>query len=566
MKRVLALVLSLLMAVCVVAGCSKNSATTDTESGKDTASAADSKPESTEPVTLTVITPDKDSQYSLKDSDNYKKIQKILLEKFNVDWQCEFAVSKNYEEMVTTRLSSSDLPDAANIGFDMSKVIQLYQSGVIVKLNELIEKNAPDITSLYQQKPLVKVANADSDGNILRIPGAFVENPQHRFSVLEIRNDWLKMIGKTYEDIKTPDDFYTALKAFQEKDVNGNGQKDEVLNCWNAAQLGSVVGTAFGAVNITGAANAWYTDDSGKVYNTLVTDNAKAFLTFAHKLYAEGLLNNNYESQTGDEYNQLQYNNQVAANIDAWWGATVYNDAMEQKDYKDADMIQLARPLSENDKPMTYLADMSGYSGFMITKSCKDPDKLMQVLNYGYTVEGSQINYYGEAAPGGDYYETVKDLPDGINLPEYYMAYTEKGRKAYEEDSLLWDKMGWNSQIIPQCLLGNMDVIAYNDTVEGKEAKLSYTYDFNYSGLKEATETSAVPAIHFATATSEQIEKLTAYADLFTYMDEQFSKFVSGAESLDNWDAFVQKCSDMDLAGATAIFQTRYEAYQQIVK
>lgn len=564
MKRFLSLAVAALLAAVMVTGCAK----TNTSSTGGSTASGDGASTSAEPVTVTILTVEGGTaKYASKDSANLKAIQKILLEKFNVNWEPEFAVSKDYETTVTTRMASSDLPDIVNIQFASDKLLQLYANGTIIKLNELVEKNAPDITKLYELRPLVKVGNSDSEGNILRIPSQYVENPQHRITVMNMRNDWLKAIGKTYEDIKTPDDYYNALKEFQAKDVNGNGQKDEVANCWGVTGLAQGFGSAFGAINLQAAQYSWYTDDNDKVYNTMLTDGAKAFVTWANKLYTEGLLNQNFLNQTSDEWNALMTNNSVAGTVDAWWGSVLYNSDLVSKGYTEAEFVPFGRPLAvEGSEPTCYVKDLIGYDGYMITKSCKNPDAAMQCINWGYTTEGSQMNYFGEVAPGGDYYQTVKEVPDGITLPDYYMEYTEKGTQAMKDEPELWQKMGWNQTWMTKCLLGNADCVAYEFEGSFPTANLAHDRQFNLDGLKAATETYGVAAVNFATPTTEESAEYSNYGDMWTYMDEMLGKFVTGAESIDNWDSFVAQCKTMGIDKVTELKQADYEAYKKQIQ
>lgn len=560
MKRLITFGLIIGMLFTVVAGCS----------GKDNENAADnSNPgssNSSQPVKITFMTLESDTQWGVKDTPNFKKIQEVLLEKFNVNYELEPILSKEYATTITTRFASGEkLPDMINHRFGSEKLLEVYQNKLILKLNDLVDKNAPDVKKLFEMRPNLIVANGDRDGNILRIPAQYIENPQHKITVMHIRNDWVQEIGM--KSIQTTDDLYKALKAFQEKDINKSGKPDEVLTGIGASGFNITLGSAFGVKNMTTAIDSWYFDSANKVYNTFTTPEAKEYVKYMNKLYSEKLLDQNYVNQTGEQYNEKLYNNKIAAKPGAWWDSVLMSMAVTDKGFK-CEHIPLMPPITANGKPTVYIKDLPGYGGIMITKDCKSPDLAMKIINWGYTLEGTIQNYYGETTPqGGDYYKKATALP-GITLPNYQMEYTEKGKKAQDAEPLLWQKMGWNWESTTKLLLGNADAVAqefyqaFGTEKCGKAAEIQ----FNMNGLNDAEKKYGIPAINFVSPTAEQSKKWESYSDLWIYMDEQINKFISGAESITKWDEFVKNCEKMGLKEATSIKQEQYDTYRKVME
>jgi len=543
------------MLLSTLLGCQATS--TDQQEGQTT------KPQNPNPVTITLMTLESDTEWKVAETPNFKAIQKILLEKFNVDYQLETALSKEYETTISTRFASGkDLPDIVNYAYSASKMIDLYKNGLILKLNDLIDQNAPDFKTLLGTRPYLTVANGDREGNILRIPASYVENPQHLFSVMTIRKDWLKKVN--LEMPKTPDGFFNALKSFQDQDVNGNGKKDEILTAIGISKLNKVLGAAFGVKYMENAANSWYVDKAGKIYNTALTNDAKNYVTFMNQLYAAKLLDNDFLNQTSEQYNGKLYNNLVASEVGAWWDSVLLNTQVRDKGFADAELIPMVPSLSVNGQPMIYIKDLPGYGGFMITKDCNDPAAAMKVINWGYTLEGSQMNYYGETGKGGNYYEKATAL-DGLTLPEYQMQYTAKGKAAAAEEPLLWNKMGWVWELSTKCLIGNADSVAQEFSQSFGNAGTAADIQFNLNGLNDAVKKYGIPAVNFVAPSTEQSAQWKGYNDLWTYMDEMISKFVTGVEPMTNWDSFIAKCASMGINDATAIKQNQYDTYQRIM-
>jgi putative aldouronate transport system substrate-binding protein len=563
MKKLIATSVCLITVLAMIAGCSAAPAQTNAP-GVSSAPVEMQTTEKPAPVTITLMTMESDSQYNLKDTPNFKTIQGILLDKFNIDYQLETAISKDYETTITTMFAGgSKLPDMVNYAYSPDKLLNLYQNGLIIRLNDLVDQNAPDLKKLLTIRPFVSFANSDRDGNLLRIPPVYIENPQQVMNFFIVRNDWLKKVGM--DSVKTPDDLYNALKAFQEQDVNGSGKKDEVMEGWGNWGFNKVLATAFGVPNMTSAIDSWYFDANGKVYNTMLTPEAKNYATFMNKLFTEGLIDQNYLNQTADNSNQKYNNNMVGATMGYWWDGVLNTQNVRSKGFTDAEYIPVSPSLAEPGRdPMIYMSDLGGFDGYMITKDCADPVAAMKIINWGYSTEGTVQNYFGEPYPGGDYYEAAKPEP-GLTLSDWFMSYTEKGTKAAADDPNLWAKMGWNTEVVPMCSIGTADDVAYEfyHSFPPEQCGLGGEIQFNLNGLNTAVDNS-IKAINFAPPTAEEAEQWTGYADLWTYMDEMLGKFISGTEPISNWDSFVAQCKTMGIDDATAIKQAQYDVFVKL--
>ena len=571
MKKTLALIIGIVLLMTTFAGCygSASSQTTTLNTTVATTSTRESEPTTTkepaEPVTITLLLAEQDSQWHLADTPNFKTIQDIFLKKYNVNYELETYVSSEMETTVSTLFASgSKLPDIVNYGYPINRTIDLYNNGLILKLNDLIDENAPDLKAFLGQRPLVAIANADSEGNILSIPYQYIENPMHRMTFMHIRYDWLKKVGMSYTDIKTPENLYEVLKAFQKNDVNENGKADEVLT-GSLSNLNRALGTAFGIKYMTNAVNSWYYDKYGKVYNTMLTPETLDYITYMNKLYSEGLLDQTFMTETTDQFNEKLYNNEFAGLAQSWWISVVYNQRVAAKGFT-VEYIPLANSISKSGDPFVYAADLSGSAGYLITKDCDDPAAAMKTINWGYTQEGTIQNYYGVSSKdeGSDYF-VKPDVIAGLSLPDYAMRNTDAYTAAMAAESLLWYKMGWNRNFTTKLMLGNVDVCASDlngsYTGCGQAAEIS----FNIDGLNYALSDS-ISAINFASPTVKQSEVWENYSDLWIYMDEQIGKFITGTRALNEWNDFVAKCESLDISGAMAIRQEQYDTYLSIIK
>jgi len=523
------------------------------------------------PITITVMMPQSDTNFPREQTPTYILTQKLALTYFNIDYQYELVFPAEYETQVSTRLASGgNMPDLIYFAFTQNRLIELYKNGLILRLNDLIESNGPNVKALLDIRPFLAVAHGDAEGNILRLPQNYVENPQHRIRVMHIRNDWLKAIGTDYTKMLTPDDFYNALKAFQEQDVNGTGKNDTIV--WgNVFQIGQSFGNAFGAFNINPdrrSEESWHVDKSGKVYNSLVTSEAYDYISFMNRLYKEDMLFPGFSNWTSEQYNEQLLNNRIAARYGPWWESIVASPRVRDQGFKDAEYVPLGRPMSNTDKPSMVLINLTGGGGIMISSNCPHPEAAMTIIDWGYGLQGSVLSYYGveDINVGNEYHVKAVDR-EGLHLADYTMTSTDLFESEIEKEPLLRDKLGVNcGPVIPHVLIGTGDDVALDLwDFSGPRSGIAGTIQFNVQGLKDATDNYGIPQSVFAAPSDEQASEWLELSDLWLYMDETINRFVSGEEPLSNWNSFVDSAMSMGLDKATAIRQARYDAGKAIL-
>jgi len=448
-------------------------------------------------------------------------------------------------------------------------LISLYDNGLILRLNELIQEYCPNYQALLDIRPYLQVAHGNSEGDILRMPANYEETPQHCVQVLHIRNDWLTQIGKTYEDVRTPDDLYVALKEFQDNDVNRNGRKDEVLatsGLYGTFQLMRVLGTAFGSPNTSQSLYAWYFDGNGQVYNCNVTDQTKEMVIYINKLYNEGLISAGFVSQD-NSYNQMLVNNQIAVLSGSWWDSVVLSQLVRNRGWEGVEYVPLGRPITKNDEPIHYYQNLIGYGGYMLTKDCADPAAVMRFYNWGYSKEGSVKNYYGvdNIDVGSEFYTKSIPLP-GLMLPDDQMDGTDYYREQLGYEPMLVYKMGWNQNYSPKLFLGNSDMVVQEFFVSFTPEKsgLSAEIDFNKNGLSDVVN-YGIPSCDFASPTLEESNVWNEFSDLWLYMDTTIIQFITGQLPMSEWDSYVSQCESMGLINATSIRQAQYDRCMEIM-
>ena len=293
-----------------------------------------------------------------------------------------------WEERKQEMLNGEDLPDVLfKANLSSAEVRDLYQKGYIIDLKPYLATYAPDLWKILQEHPEWEKAITMADGAIPALP-AF--NTLQNNDAMWINSTWLKKLK--LEAPKTAEELTEVLRAFKTGDPNGNRQQDEIpltfLGMWELRFLGH----AFGIID-----NDYYvTAKDGVVTSSLTSDENRAFLTWLHQLWEEGLLDHSgFMSsdsirQITDEKKEIPYGMVMSATPLTFLPNTALT------------LFSLLEPLEYDGKQI--YRDLTGdviRGTFAITSACKEPEKLVAWVNYLYTEEGNRMAYYG--LEGEDY-------------------------------------------------------------------------------------------------------------------------------------------------------------------
>lgn len=584
--------LTLVLAFSAFAGCTNDGTTTVAPTQEPPTMTPASSPEVTEPAVVdpTVITvmmqENNSSEYMPGRGDEnewvFNTLHTLLLRDLNVDYKVKTYPATETDAYFNTLMASDEtLPDLISYWFSDSTQAELYEAGKIIALDDLVNEYAPLVKSFYDTYPNIYMSAIGPDGALLRVTGV-LDSPGSKVDLISVRQDWLDRL-----ELDTPetfDDFYEMLKAFQENDMNDNGLKDEVLvgslyGCSNLAALGRAVYGSFGGNAWSNAGDSWYYDESGTVYNEYLTEECKQMLMWFSKLYSEGLLYESYDNLTNEQFGELVANNKVAASFSPanQGGPTYLNVTMVAYGYGIAYRFIDGLVMNEGDSVMYPTRKAIGRQPFYITTDCEHPETAIKVLNYGLQDQIVElIERLQDPINGGSEYK----LAPPQNLRELYApiaSYTNSDKYNELEDRLgstavIQDYLGMAKGFVPYWAIsyaGNFAMIAYNTgmSCEGYGEDQAIADGLAVKNLLDDVHAMhAIEPFYIDGATADETQAWSGYADLWTYMDETAAQFVSGAKSIaDEWDSFIGTCESMDIAGATAIMQARYDRYLDLL-
>jgi putative aldouronate transport system substrate-binding protein len=523
-KWVLVLLTGVLGSTAIV-GCSGSSANTD----GNQASPEGSK----EPAALTWYTNGKTTAKlikSLNDMESYKEIQKRTNTKITFQ---EAADNTQFNIM----LASGTYPDIMYVpGNYPGGLTKLVEDGVVIKLNDLIDKHAPNFKKILDENPNVKKQIMLDDGTIAKFPEIALDLRRNAWSGHLIRQDWLDKVG-----MKAPvtiDDWYQVLKAFKEKDPNGNGKADEIplgdtSNTGSLNSFSNAFGVLFGFQLQAG---------TGKITYGPYEPAFKDYLRTMRKWYQEGLFDSEFAATDQKAFDAKFANNTIGAYGGTITGINSYKDVLKST-VPDFNLIGVTPPIGPAGKPYsqsTRLVQNVPLEGVTISSQCKDPVAAVKLLDFMIGPEGSDLQNWGiegvtYTVENGQkkYTDLIFKNPDG-HLPRdiiYKYAHPTNGM------AQVFDFNAW----------------AAFELLQPEQAKANERWFKADPGL-------LLPPLQFKGNESQEISSIMSEVD--TYVKEMRVKFVMGNEPIDGFDKFQSTLKKMNIETAMKHYQAAYDRYQ----
>jgi putative aldouronate transport system substrate-binding protein len=448
----------------------------------------------------------------------------------HINWQA----SSDYDTAMQPVIASgSRLPDIMLIppSWGNSGVYKLGLDGVILQLDDLIAKSAPDIQKLFRDNPALKAAVTAPNGKVYSICDApmFV-NSMVAQNALFIRQDWLDKLG-----LKVPatiDEWYTVLKAFKDRDPNGNGQRDEIpFGCMNVLQNSMAWGSAFGLP--VGDTEWWY-DKSGKVFYVYTSPQYREFLRIMNQWYKEGLLDQELTRQEAN-FQSLTATNVVGSFVHLSERVPQYNSFVVGGGVSGVNHVLVAPPRSPDGSNPVILKRDPTWNHYGITKDCKDPELAMRWINFVYgSDEGVTLNEWG-----------IEGL-----------SYRVVNGKKQFTDFVLKNPNGLDPYNALRSL-GASDTILVRTPAEAYVALNAGSPALPFGEKLLSYRVEPFPAIMLSEEHQSIVDRIQP--DVSTYSNETRLKFLIGEIPLTEWDNYVRTINSMGLEQLREVRQWQYD-------
>jgi len=328
-------------------------------------------------------------------------IAKEITKETGVTLKIDYPVSG--QDKIPLDIASGQYPDI--IFCDAPDEPQLVAAGGVIPLDDYF-KNCPNLTKMYSKYwNRMKYSTADQHIYALSCFGMTLPDTPlwGDCGNFNIQNAVLKDLG--YPKIKTLDDYENAIKEYVAKHPTINGQKTIGLSLCNDSgtwmcSLGDPGTEALGDPDN----GEWEMDSKTcKAEYKFLDPKYKEWFKWLNKLNAEGLLDPDWATQKKEQYISKIASGRILALPDPSWDfGDATNTLKTTPGLEDRTYISIPMAMNSNltdQSAMNFGFD--GSAGIMISKSCKDPKRVMQFLDWMASDKGQILNNWG--IEGKDY-------------------------------------------------------------------------------------------------------------------------------------------------------------------
>jgi putative aldouronate transport system substrate-binding protein len=474
-------------------------------------------------------------------SDN--KVTKWYEEKTNVHIEWMQVSRDDAGQKVNLMLASqTDLPDIFMTGLTQAQIITYGSQGILLPLNDYIEKLGVGIKQVFEYDSMVKGMITAPDGNIYGLP-EYNECYHCDFSQrMWINQKWLDNLGlKTPE---TTDEFYEVMVAFRDNDPNGNGKKDEIpISCapndWNGSIDGFLMNPFIYSHSTYNVAIMLEND---KFSCASIQPGWKEGLKFLRKLYSEGLIDP--ECFTADtNHLRMLVESEDGCRVGAIPAGSVYfADKTKPTKEEFVPLAPLKGPTGLRQTPQ-YPTSVS--QCFFITNVCKYPEIAFRWGDGQYTLDPIEsLAWSGEENVD---WRRAKEGEVGLDgRPAVYVPILPYG----EPHNSHW------GQPHPQIVTNEKRFGQAVPQGEWDHETILYQARKNYYEMYGPKQ--VIPPLFYSEDVVEEVSELGTA--LHQYQDECTARFITGDMDIDTeWDKYVEEMKRIGIDRYIEIMQETYD-------
>lgn len=442
----------------------------------------------------------------------------------------------NEHESFNLMIASGEYPDIFETNWynNAGGPTSAFNDGVIIPLNEVIDKVSPNMKALLEADPALE-RNISVDGKIYCYPSYTEGNFNLTYYGVMARQDLLDEIGM--EVPETIDEWEAVLTAMKDKVEYPLYIRLEPT--WLAASSNVLVGAY-------GIGAGFYVDNGVVKYGPY----EKAFKDWVAKMadwYEKGLINTDFAKPDSKTVSSNFVNGKI--------GMTIGSNGSEfgtwlpilRENVEGAELVPVPYPvLKKGDVPGFGQKGVAtnGYGGSISTQ-CKNVEIAARFLDYGYSSEGQLL--FGLGIEGETY-----EMKDG--KPVYLPKVTDSQNLLGKSMSAVLSLYSRNTSSAPY--LGN-------DEYRRIHVASWYTEPAQLAAANLWSQTKAeehmIPSLTMSDEDSNRLSALRG--DIYTYVDENVVNMINGVDSLDTYDAFIAGLEQMGIKEVLDIYQKAYDSY-----
>lgn len=461
----------------------------------------------------------------------------------------EFPASGGVEKLNVMLASRSELPEVLS-GFSLNKgtFLQYADEEIFLDLTDYFDNYSYWMKDVYKN---TKVKNLDGylrseNGKRYYFPSISEFYGNYYSGKAFINQAWLEKLGLKMPE--TIEEFADVMRAFREKDPNGNGKADEI------GLTGSTGGWCEKPVNFL--MNSFVYDDFTDGF--VVDDDLKISLNYRTEEYKEGLkyISGLIKEELVDVQSYTQGNDILRAlcSADELTVGAFVSSSPDNLFPEGSERLRefVALPPLKGPKGVAFakVLDYNAYSSGMITKYCKNPLAAFRLLDFMMSEEASLFSVYG--VEGTDWKEVDENSP---------ALFKDSGYKARILRILPYGTVQnshWAQQNPNFSSSAIMDTAAWDgDELDGEYFKAKAAAAYEGKGPKNNFQ-----IVKMILPLDEMTEFNELKAGISEYVKENIALFATGELDIDKeWDSFQEALDNLGVERYIELAQMGYDKF-----
>ena len=482
------------------------------------------------------------------------KMTKYIEENCNVNLDFVLLPATDPAQKLQLMINSGEkLPDVICYDMNVSTAFAYAQAGALIPIEDLYEKYSVKLKAAVEKYPelmLLEQVTA-ADGHMYGMPkymGSLNNNTKYRYW---INYKWLENLDM--ELPTTTEEFYEVLKAFKEKDPNGNGVADEIplAGAWsNDTSTYNLIPMLMNSFIYCDPAKDYLYAEDGKIIAAYAQEGWKAGLEYMNKLCEEELL---------DPASFTQTSSQLLATLGNAEACILGTYAVQGMKDSYPDEFDILLPL----EGPTGLRQINWFpttaiGAWFITADCKNPELAFKVGDFLADDEGYCVSRYGEENVDWWWVEegstSLYGLPNAFfDTPEDTGDYVNPWTKATSQS---WRQKG--PIVSPVGADGNKQ----DDVSKMKPASVKTNAAIGELQKYKPADGTWLTMLNYTADEEFAINDIKATID--TYVVESMVRFITGDMDIaTEWDAYLAELNNM---GLETYITTAQAAYDRMIK